>query len=250
MDQETETNGADLKSESLTKGNASAEGHRKRLLERFTANGLGALHVHEIVELILTFAIPRRDTKPIARELVRRYKSLGALLNADPRELVKISGCGARSAALLSLLREISAYSLKEKYERKSIIAHRHDVEEYLRFYFGGRRDEYVAALFLGNRNQILATEIIAEGTVNQCAVYPRAIMEKALRYGAASIILAHNHPGGGLKPSEADWTLTERLFTICKLLEIPLLDHLIILQHMVVSLKELPRWPAPPPKL
>jgi DNA repair protein RadC len=225
------------------------EGHRKRLLERFMENGLGALHVHEIVELILTFAIPRRDTKPIARELVRRYRSLSALLNADPRELAAVDGCGGRSASLFLLLREIMAYSLKEKYERKSIIAHRHDVEEYLRFYFGQRRDEYVAALFLGNKNQVLETEIIAEGTVNQCVVYPRMIMEKALRYGAASIIIAHNHPGGGLRPSESDWALTERLFVICNLLEIPLLDHLIISQQEVVSLKELPRWPALPVK-
>jgi DNA repair protein RadC len=223
----------------------SAQGHRERLLDRFAANGLGALHLHEIAELILTFAIPRRDTKPLARELIRRYGSLSALLNAAPDELVKVGGIGKRSAALISLMREVTAYCLKEKYERKSIIAHRHDVEEYLRFYFGGRRDEYVAALFLGNRNQVLETEIIAEGTVNQCAVYPRIIMEKALRYGAASIIIAHNHPGGGLKPSEADWVLTERLFAICRLLEIPLHDHLIISQREVVSLKEMVRWPA-----
>ena len=223
----------------------SLAGHRGRLLERFADNGIGALHLHEIAELILTYAIPRRDTKPIARELVRRFGSLSALLNASPDELVRVEGIGKRSAGLFLLLREVTAYCLKEKYERKSVIAHRRDVEEYLRFHFGGRRDEYVAALFLGNRNQVLETEIIAEGTVNQCAVFPRVIMEKALRFGAGSVILAHNHPGGGLKPSEADWVLTERLFTICKLLEIPLLDHLIISQLEVVSLKELPRWPA-----
>jgi len=224
---------------------AAHTGHRKRLLSRFSENGLGALHLHEIVELILTFTIQRRDTKPLARELVRRYRSLSALLNAAPDELEKVNGIGGQSATLFSLIREIMAYCLKEKYARKSIIAHRHDAEEYLRFHFGGRRDEYVAALFLGNRNQVLETEIIAEGTVNQCAVYPRSIVEKALRCGAVAIIIAHNHPGGGLKPSEADWTLTGRVFTICKLLDIPLLDHLIIAQQEVVSLKELPRWPG-----
>ncbi len=231
--------------EEPAKSTAGHEGHRKRLLDRFAENGLGALHLHEIVELILTFTIQRRDTKPLARELVRRYRSLSALLNTDTGELVTVPGMGKRSAAHFLLIREIMAYCLKEKYERKSLITHRHDVEEYLRFHFGGRRDEYVAALFLGNRNQVLETGIIAEGTVNQCAVYPRMIVEKALRYGAASIIIAHNHPGGGLKPSEADWTLTERIFMICKLLDIPLLDHLIISQQQVVSLKELPRWPA-----
>jgi DNA repair protein RadC len=221
-----------------------SDGHRQRLTERFAANGLGALALHEVVELILTYAIPRRDTKPIARELVRRYKTLSGLLNADPGELVANAGITKRSATLFTLMREVMAFCLKERYERKSIIGHRRDAEEYLRFHFGHRRDEYVAALFLGNRNQVLETGIIAEGTVNQCVVYPRLIIEKALRYGAAAIILAHNHPGGGIKPSEADWLLTERLFTTCKLLDIPLLDHLIISQQDVVSLKELPRWP------
>lgn len=83
----------------------------------------------------------------------------------------------------------------------------------------------------------------MAEGTANQCVVYPRHIMQKALHYAATSIIVAHNHPGGGLQPSDADWTLTERLFLIGKLLEIPLLDHLIISSEEVVSLRELPRW-------
>jgi DNA repair protein RadC len=223
-------------------GNA---GHHKRLRERFARSGLSGLHLHEIVELILTYSVSRRDTKPMARDLVNRYRSLGAILNAPADEITRTAGLGERSASLFLLMREVMAYCLREKYERKSVVAHRGDAEEYLRFHFGGRRDEYVAALFLGNRNQVLETEIISEGTVNQCAVYPRMVMEKALRYGAASVIIAHNHPGGGLKPSESDWQLTERLFAICKLMEIPLLDHLIISQQEVVSLKEMPRWPG-----
>ncbi len=218
-------------------------GHRQRLLDRFTGSGLASLHLHEIVELLLTFTIPRRDTKPLAKELVRRYRGLSAILNAPAHELAEVEGVGPRCIAHLALVREIMAYCLKERYQRKSLIAHRRDVEEYLRTTFGHRRDEYVAALFLGNRNEVIETEILAEGTVNQCAVFPRRIMERALRFSATSIIVAHNHPGGGIKPSEADWELTERLFTICRLLEIPLLDHLIISLHEVVSLKELPRW-------
>jgi DNA repair protein RadC len=220
-----------------------AVGHRKRLLDRFSGSGLASLHLHEIVELLLTFSIPRRDTKPLAKDLVRRYRSLSALLNAPAHELAEVNGIGPHCITHLALVREIMAYCLKERYQRKSLITHRRDVEEYLRTVFGHRRDEYVAALFLGNRNDVLETEILAEGTVNQCAVFPRRIMERALHYGATSIIVAHNHPGGGIKPSEADWSLTERLFAICRLLEIPLLDHLIISHQEVVSLKELPRW-------
>jgi DNA repair protein RadC len=221
------------------------EGHRARLRERFAKNGINALHAHEIVELLLTYVIPRRDTKAAAKELICRYKSLNAMLNAPAGELLKVDGLGERSAEFLSFIREVNGFCLKEKYQRKSILSHRRDAEEYLRFNFGMRRDEYVAVLFLGNRNQVIETEIIAEGTVNQCSVYPRVIMDRALRCHATSIIIAHNHPGGGMKPSEADWVLTGRLFYICALLEIPLLDHLVISHDEVVSLKEMPRWPG-----
>jgi DNA repair protein RadC len=134
---------------------------------------------------------------------------------------------------------------LKEKYREQPLIAHRTDVEEHLKFHFGLMREEYVAALFLDNGNRVLNTEIISEGTVNQCAVYPRTVIELALKRGAASIILAHNHPGGSTTPSEADWDITKRLFDIGKLLEIPLLDHIIIAKETAFSLRELSRWPV-----
>ncbi|MBN1130790.1 MAG: DNA repair protein RadC [Chitinispirillaceae bacterium] len=222
-----------------------SEGHRARLRERFAGNGINALHAHEIVELLLSYVIPRRDTKAAAKELIRRYTCLNALLNAPAEELSKVNGVGKRSAEFLSFIREVNGFCLKEKYQRKSMLSHRRDAEEYLRFHFGMRRDEYVAAIFLGNRNQVIATEVIAEGTVNQCAVYPRVIIERALRCHATSIIIAHNHPGGGLKPSEADWVLTGRLCALCRLLDIPLLDHLVVSHDEVVSLKEMPRWPG-----
>jgi DNA repair protein RadC len=219
-------------------------GHRKRLLERYQQNGLAALHDHEILELLLTFVLPRKDTKPIARTLIDRYKTIGGVINTPIEELSCVDGIGERSASMFLLIRDLIAHCLNEKYQKQDVISHRRDVEEYLRFYFGNRRDEYVAVLFLDNANHIIRTEIIAEGTVNQCAVYPRIVIEKALRNGATSIILAHNHPGGSVNASEADWLITERLFTVGKLLEIPLLDHVIICSHKVVSLRELPRWP------
>lgn len=223
---------------------SDASGHRARLLERFAQSGIGALADHEILELLLTFAIPRKDTKPVAKALMRRFSSISAVVNAPVHDLLSVDGIGERTAQLFPLLREIMAYCLKERYKHQSIISHRRDIEEYLRFHFGHRRDEYVAALFLDNANHVLSTPIVAEGTVNQCAVYPRTVIELALRSGAASMILAHNHPGGGLNPSEADWQITERLAQAGRLLDIPLLDHIIISRHRVISLRELPRWP------
>lgn len=221
------------------------EGHRKRLRGRFRDGGISALHSHEIVELLLTYVLPRRDTKPAARELVRKYRSLNAVLNASPEELMAVEGIGVRSAELFALIREVNVLCLKERYQRGSLIAHRRDAEEYLRMRFGFRSDEYFAAIFLGNRHRVIETEVIAEGTVNQCAVFPRVIVEKALRHHASSILVAHNHPGGGMTASEQDWRLTEELFKACEVLNIGLLDHLVIAQEKVLSLRDLPRWPG-----
>ena len=220
------------------------DGHRNRLLERFAKSGLSGMHDYEIVELILTFVIPRKDTKPIAKDLIKHYKTLSAVMNADSEELMQFMGIGQKSALFLSLFKEVMAYCLCEKYEKQSVISRRKDVENYLRFHFGMRKDEYVAALFLDNSNHIMATEEITEGTVNQCVVYPRVIIEKALKHGASAVILAHNHPGGCASASESDWQITERLHSAAKILEITLLDHIIILPDKVISLKDQSRWP------
>jgi DNA repair protein RadC len=167
------------------------------------------------------------------------------VLNAPPKQLLAIKGIGPKAAALFPLIKEILSHCLKEKYHKKQLIAHRSDVEEHLTFQFGALRDEYVAALYLDAANRVIMTEIVSEGTVNQCAVYPRTIIERALQRGAVAIILAHNHPGGTETPSEADWDITQRMFEIGKLLEIPLLDHIIIAKDSTVSLRELSRWPS-----
>lgn len=222
----------------------TSKGHRERLRERYLKNGIDALQPHEILELLLTFAIPRKDTKQIAYALLHRYKTINGVCNASLDQLKEIAGIGSNSAVLLMLIRDIIAYCLKEKYSTTNVISNRADVENYLRINFGFRKDEYVAALFLNSANKVIQTEIISTGTVNQCMLSPRMIIEKALRYGAAAIIIAHNHPAGTTTPSEQDWQITEKLFTICKMLEIPLLDHILVVSERVVSLRELPRWP------
>ncbi|MBD3390852.1 MAG: DNA repair protein RadC [Chitinivibrionales bacterium] len=221
------------------------EGHRQRLLKRFESGGLDGLHDYEIIELFLTHVIPRRDTKPVAKELLKRYRSVSGVLNAAPSELTTVAGIGGRAALFLTLVREIASYCLREKYSRQSVLTKRSDVEEYLRFSIGMKSDEYVAALYLDSGNHCVATEIVAEGTVNQCAIYPRLVVQRGLAHGAAGIILAHNHPGGAPGPSAADWRITERLSTVGKLLDMPLIDHIIICGDTTISLRDLPKWPA-----
>jgi DNA repair protein RadC len=219
-------------------------GHRRRLLDRYMKNGSDALHPYELLELLLTFSIHRRDTKQIAHALLRRFKTVNAVCTTPKDILQEIDGIGEKSAILLKLVHDIAAAALKERYERNNVLTHRQEVEAYLRFCYGNRRDEYVAVLFLDTGNHVIQTEIVAEGTVNQCVLYPRTILKRALEVHAAAFILAHNHPAGTPNPSEGDWLITRRLHEAGRLLEITLLDHIIVCSDEVVSLREMERWP------
>jgi DNA repair protein RadC len=220
------------------------QGHRRRLRDRYRTGGIAALHDYEVLELLLTFVFARKDTKPIAKALVSRFKTVSGVLAADEAALGEIPQMGGGAALFLRFVRDLSAYCLRERFEHQPLVTHRRDVEEYLRFHFGRRTDEFVAVLFLDNGNHIVGMEVVAEGTVNQCAIYPRTIVGHALKKAAASMILVHNHPGGSVQASEADWQITQRLFEIGDLLDIPLVDHIIISKSMLVSLRDLPRWP------
>jgi DNA repair protein RadC len=220
-------------------------GHRKRLLDRFEKNGLSALSEHEIIELLLTYVLPKRDLKPIAKKLLTAFSTVNGVLSAPAADLMTVAGIGSRAAQLFALFKEVMSYCLREKYARKPLMTHRGYVEEYLRFNFGFLREEYVAAIFLDGARHVIASENLAKGTVNQCAVYPREVVERALKHHAAYFILAHNHPAGGKTASEEDWSVTKRLAQAGALLDLPLLDHIIITNESTISLRELPRWPG-----
>jgi len=220
------------------------EGHRERLLERYRKNQLSALQDYEVLELLLTMIIPRRDTKPMAKQLLNRFKTISAVLAADSRELCEIDGIGERAATLLHFIRDTGSFCLQESFTGKSFVTSQEDVREYLRFHYAHLREEYAVALYLDNRNRVIHTEILAEGTVDHCTIYPRKIFDKAFRLGGAGVLLAHNHPGGSVTPSEADWNITARLFQAGKLLDIQLVDHIIVADGQIVSLRTMNQWP------
>jgi len=219
-------------------------GHRGRLLEKYSERGLSAFSDYEVLEFLLTFALPRIDTKPLAKRLLEKYKTVNAVINAPLDELCAFKGLGQRSAVLLTLVKDMIEYSLKEGVVYKPIITQRSDVENYLRSKLRERRDECVIALYLDNGNRVLGDEIVAEGTVNRCVIFPRKVMEGAMKHSAASFILVHNHPGGTAAASEEDWKTTERLYSAGKQIDIPMLDHIIISKDKAVSLREFKRWP------
>ncbi len=214
-------------------------GHRQRLREKFTKTGLSGWRDYEILELILTYCISRRDTKPTAKALLRKFKTLGEVLNADEREIQSVRGIGPRSALLLKLFREVAASYLGARLKKTDSLSSPQAVYDYLAVSLKGKREEELRAIFLNSRNQALEIETIQVGTVDKSPVYPRKIVERALKHNAVSVIVAHNHPGGSLKPSQDDVQITERLKQALETVDISLLDHVIISAEGYLSFRE-----------
>lgn len=219
--------------------NEYRRGHRKRLRQRFCSAGTDALLEHEVLELLLTYAIPRRDVKSLAKALLGAFGSLKGILDAEPEELTYIDGIGDRSATLLKLVKEIGALYLRQKAMEKRQIACTSELLDYCKTILGGKRDEEFCVIYLDTQNQIIDIETVQRGIVNQAVVYPRQVLEKALRKKAAAIILAHNHPSGHVRPSDADIRLTRTIQETAKLLDILVHDHIIIGENRFFSFRE-----------
>ncbi len=216
-----------------------AEGHRERLRNRFLKEGLQNFEDYQALELLLFYAIPRRDVSPLARMLIQRFGSFSAVLNAPVEELQKIPGMGEGSAAFLHLMPELCQYYRKDMIRFKKQICSLRDAEEYLLPQFTGMTTEAVYLLCLDNANRILYSDFIGQGTVDAAHLSVRAVVEIALRVGATSIILAHNHPRGFAIPSQSDIDSTLRIQISLHGLGIRLQDHLIIADEDFVSLRQ-----------
>lgn len=206
-------------------------GHRERLKERFRNAAGAGMHDYEILELLLTYAVPRRDVKPIAKRLIAFFKNINGVLDADQMDLENHPGIGPNSAALIKLVKELCALYLAGKMEKRDLVTSPEGVVQFSRMKLAGLPHEAFMALFLTVQNEILAHEIVNEGTVDHVAVYPRRIVEKALTHHAAGLIVVHNHPSGYTDPSDEDKRLTRSLKAAAHLLNIRLLDHVIVAQ-------------------
>jgi DNA repair protein RadC len=214
-------------------------GHRQRLRQRFLQAGAGALQDYELLELLLTYAIPRADVKPLAKDLLKHFGSFPGVLDASPAALMEVLGLTEVSATLLPLVKACAAYYLKEGVLKRPKIASLSALVDYCRTAMGGLADEQFRVIFLNSQNEIIAEEIVQEGTVNQTVVYPRKVLELALKHKATGLILVHNHPSGNLTPSAADLELTRSLVKASRSLNLTVHDHLIISRHGYFSLAE-----------
>jgi DNA repair protein RadC len=204
-------------------------GHRARLRERFLHGGLDGFSDGEVLELLLSFGTPRKDCKQQARELLKRFKSLPAVLDADREAIQEISGIGPVNAFALPFIKGVADRYLKQRLLSRSYLKSSREVIDYLVHSMRGLQIEVFTVIFLDSALGIIESEIVAEGTINVNSVYPREIMKRAIHHNAAAIVVAHNHPSGSIAPSNQDLQLTRQLYLGCSLMQIRLLDHLII---------------------
>jgi len=215
-------------------------GHRERLRARFRQAGGAGFHDYEMLELLLTYVIPRRDVKPIAKRLLARFGSLASVLDAAHENLEEVSGIGPRAAGLLRLQKALVTRYNEDDLEQKDVLSHASRVARFARAVLSDRRNEAFMVISVNTRHEVIGYEILHEGTVDETVVYPRRILEEALKKSAFAIILVHNHPSGHVVPSPADKNLTQAVLEAARTVRLPVLDHLIVGQKGWASLRDL----------
>jgi DNA repair protein RadC len=210
------------------------------LKERFSKSGLDAFQDYEVVEFVLTYALARKDIKPLAKDLIRAFGSLRGICEAPTEEVICVKGMGEHSAFLFKLIKEASDRLLRDKLlKTEDVIASPGELIAYCRSKMGWLKDEQFRMIYLNTRNKVIEEEVLQEGTVDQTVVYPRKVMERAIRLKATALILVHNHPGGSPHPSPEDRELTRTLTQAARNLQIKVHDHLIIAREGYFSFLE-----------
>ncbi len=205
------------------------DGHRARLRTRLLAAGGDAIADHELIEMVLFLALPRRDTKPIARALIAKFGSYAGAISAAVPDLLGVAGLGEAGVAALKIV-QVSAQRLaKAEVLYRPVLSNWDRLMEYLQAVLAREKTEQFRILFLDNRNRLLADEAQARGTVNHTPVYPREVVKRALELHATALILVHNHPSGDPSPSQDDVEMTRKIKEASSALSIVLHDHVIV---------------------
>jgi DNA repair protein RadC len=215
-------------------------GHRERLRERFYGAGPEALSDYELLEMALFPALPRRDTKPLAKALLKTFGSFAEVIHAPVARLREVEGIGEASINQIKLLAAAADRVAKGEIRRKIALSSWNDVIEYCRTGMAFADKEQFRLLFLDKRNQLIADEIQQTGTVDHTPVYPREVIKRALELSATALILVHNHPSGDPTPSQADIQMTKAIVQIATPLGISVHDHIIVGKNGHASFKGL----------
>jgi DNA repair protein RadC len=209
--------------------NEDVLGHRKRLREKFLKSGLSGFQDYEIIELLLCLGTPRRNCKPQAKEAIRRFKTLRGVLEASPEELQEIQGIGPHSIFGIKFMQAVAREFLKEKTLERMVWNSSQEIYDYFYHSMRDLKKEIIKVVYLDSQNQILEIQDISQGTVDSSVVFPREVVEGAIKSHAVSLVVVHNHPSGNPQPSKSDIELTRNLTYAASLIQIKILDHIII---------------------
>lgn len=215
-------------------------GHRDRLRERFIKSDGDALADYEMLELLLFQAIPRRDTKPLAKALIRRFGTFSSVIRADPKALCEVKGVGDSVIVTLKSVAAAASRLAREEVLQKPVLSSWNLLVDYLRVNMAHEKTEQFRILFLDTKNTLIMDEVQQTGTVNHTPVYPREVIKRALELGATAIIMVHNHPSGDPTPSDADVDMTLEVQDAGKKLGVTLHDHVIIARGGHTSLRSM----------
>jgi DNA repair protein RadC len=215
-------------------------GHRERLRDRFMRGGADALPDYELLELVLFNAIPRRDTKPLAKELIARFGGFAEVVSAPETRLREVKGVSDRVVTELKLVRSAALRLMQGQIMERRILSSWEQVVAYCRAAMAYETREQFRILFLDKKNKLIADEVQQEGTVDHTPVYVREVVKRALELSASAIILVHNHPSGDPTPSRADIDMTRMIADAARPLGVHIHDHIIVGRDQVASFRGL----------
>ena len=215
-------------------------GHRGRLRKRFLEAGPGALADYEMLELLLFQAVPRRDTKPLAKALIAKFGSYRGVLRAEVDALLQVKGMGESGAVMFRAVADAAERLARQEVIGQPVLSSWEKVLDYLRISMADEDIERFRILFLDIKNTLIKDELQQRGTVNHTPVYPREVVKRALELGASALILVHNHPSGSAEPSRADIEMTNRIREVAGGMGVTLHDHIIIARAGTASFRSL----------
>ena len=215
------------------------KGHRERLRKRFIDNGLDGFEDHQALELFLFYAIPRKDTNPLAHSLIDKFGNLANVFEASPEELKQVKGIGESSAYLLSMIPHLSAIYNRTKWDRKVMLGSTDLAGQYAINLFIGKTSEEFRIICLDSNHQVFYQGVVARGTINEVSASPRLVVGEVLKHNAQSVIFAHNHPNGSVFPSDDDVVATKQLVNALDAIDVRVVDHIIVSGNQYYSLAE-----------
>ncbi|WP_352399164.1 DNA repair protein RadC [Anaerotignum sp.] len=214
-------------------------GHRERMRQRFFQEGGEGFRDHELLEMLLYYAVPRGDTNPLAHKMIKEFGSLATLVEAEPYDIASLCGININTALLISLQKELSQRCIQARWRNKPVLNSLSLAVEYCLSLMAYKNKEFFYLICLDNKRRVINSVKISGGTVNSAVIHPRFVVEAALKMQASAVIFTHNHPGGSCKPTFEDIETTTKLARLLYAIEVQLIDHIIVADGATFSFLE-----------